>query len=194
MPSEGHIFRKMLPIPISEFEQGLRNYNVKYLIVWSDSFKDFLSDFSSNSEASHTHLGLIAEIERFSIYEYLNCPKSYIIQNDDILSSEVIRFDEKQIIVYVNVLKPTDVTISSTYFPLWHAYVDGVETSVFSSNNFISVCLPESGEHEVIFIYEEPLVNVLAKYTSLVSLPSLLTLILVLHFRRRQQYEHVTTD
>lgn len=194
MPSEGHIFGKKLPIPISEFEQGLRDYNVKYLVVWSNSFKDFLSDLSSTPEAFDTHFGLIEEVGRFSIYEYLDCPRSYIIQNNDILSSEVIRFNEMQIIVHVDILKPTSVTISSTYFPLWQAYVDGVETNVFSSNNFISVYIPESGEHELTFNYEEPLAYVLSKYTSLVSLPSLLTLIFVLHFKRRQQHGHVITD
>jgi len=194
MPSEGHILGKKLPIPIAEFEQALKNYNVKYLVVWSSSFKDFLSNLSSNPEAPDTHFGLVEEVGRFSIYEYLDCPRSYIIQNNDILSSEVTQFDEMQIIVHVDVLKPTNVTISSTYFPLWQACVDGRQTNIFSSNDFISVRIPESGEHELTFDYREPPVYALSKYTSLVSLPSLLTLIFILHFRRRQKHGHVTTE
>jgi hypothetical protein len=64
--------------------------------------------------------------------------------------------------------------------------VDGKETEVFSSSNFLSVKLWESGKHEITFVYEEPLAFTLSKYISLISFPLLLCPILVFNFKEKR--------
>jgi hypothetical protein len=82
MPVDGHILGQKLPITFSAFEKLLQNYNVKYLVVWSESFKEFLSNLT---RSINPRFALVKVIGRFSIFEYQGLSSSYIIQNEDIL-------------------------------------------------------------------------------------------------------------
>lgn len=158
--------------------QRLDEFNVQHLVVWSNISKDFL-DKAGDFE-------LVKEIAHFSIYRYLDAPKSFIVATDGDVSANVTNFGTKTITLTVQANETSKVTVSSSYFPNWHAYANGKEIPVQVDDIFSQVVVPP-GEtpYDVLLVFEESPIEKYSKWLSAFSWIAVVSLICLYRLKGR---------
>ncbi len=140
--------------------QNLDDFNIQHLIVWSNESKKFLDD-SADFE-------LVKKIDWFSIYRYKNARKSFVVRTFGDVSANVTEFGVKEIVLWVRANETSQVTVSSSYYPNWHAYADGREIPLKQDGMFSQVVVPpKDTPYEVSLVFEE---SELERYSMWVSL------------------------
>jgi len=74
--------------------------------------------------------------------------------------------------------------LSDTYYPGWHAYIDGKETKIYQANYAFRAVRVEKGNHTIVFSYD-PLSYKIGKYVSVISVVVLIILTVYPPVRRR---------
>lgn len=131
------------------FVKRMNEFNIEYLAVWSSISKSYLN--------ASGEFVLMENYGNFSIYRYENVPESYIVAIRGDAYAEVIEFGVKDIVLKVTANETSNITISSSYFPNWHAYVDGVEVPVSEDDIFVQVTVPKSKDKTVRLTFEQGL-------------------------------------
>ncbi|MDD5086012.1 MAG: YfhO family protein, partial [Candidatus Omnitrophica bacterium] len=103
-------------------------------------------------------------------------------------------FDEKdvkitdysinEVTIEVNARSRGYLVLSDTYFPGWHAYVDGKETAILKADYVFRALLIDKGAHKVRFAYK-PRAFEIGKLVSLFSLAVVGTLFVFTFVRRK---------
>jgi Bacterial membrane protein YfhO len=69
-------------------------------------------------------------------------------------SVRAIRYDAREAVWQVRTAEPSYMVTTDSYYPGWHAYIDGVETPVYRANIAFRAILLPAGEHRVVYRYE----------------------------------------
>jgi len=67
--------------------------------------------------------------------------------------SKIISYSANDIIVESKLNYSAILILTDTYYPGWHAYVDGVETEIYRANGLVRAIFVPAGEHTIKFSY-----------------------------------------
>jgi|GEM_PF-6873036 len=97
------------------------------------------------NEGNYQNLALIEDqnlIDRFSS-----------LSENRLINSKIILDEDQKLLFQIETNKNGFLTVADTYYPGWHAYVDGKETKIYRANlMFRGIVLPK-GNHTVEFKY-----------------------------------------
>ena len=153
--------------------QYINDFNIQYIVVWSNKSKNFLNNNSYD-------FNIIENIGRFSIFEYKYTRKNYIAYISGNAKANVTYFGVREIILDVIANETSNITVSSSYFPNWHAYADGKEIPVYMDDIFLQVAVqPKDTRYNVSLVFEE---SPMEKYTKWLSIFSWIAVIFLIMF------------
>jgi hypothetical protein len=90
---------------------------------------------------------------------------------------EVETYSPDQVTLRVNALQPSILILTDTYYPGWHAYLDGAQQPIYRAYGTVrAVVIQQAGAHELVFRYE-PESFMIGSILSGVSLVVLLVLL-----------------
>jgi hypothetical protein len=144
------------------FMRNLHDLNIEHLVVWSLDSKYLLSAFPN--------ISLVEEFGWFSIYRYDNAPLSFVVRTVGGVWANVTEFGVREIRVLVKANETGMVTLSSSFFPNWHAYADGVRLPVDRDDIFLRISIPPKDEpYEVSVVFEETPIETYSKWASVIA-------------------------
>jgi len=150
---------------------GLNKLNIEYLVLWSNKSKNFFNrkeDFQKVKEAGN-----------FSIYRYKNNQNSFIVKTEGTAKASITNFGVKTISLRVKTNETSKITLSSSYFPNWHAYANGKRIPLDRDDIFLQVTAPPEDEpYEITVRFEENKTEAYSKWLSITSWIAALTLII----------------
>ena len=81
----------------------------------------------------------------------------YIVGHDSVkfAPAEIdnIKFDGNKASAIVNCSENSFINFSQTFYPGWHAYVDGKRVKLYEVNGYIQGCEVPKGQHQILFKY-----------------------------------------
>lgn len=159
-----------------EFIQRVNDFNIKYLIVWSNESKKFLNGLDD--------IALIETIDWFSIYRYEHAKESFIVRTHGDVSAEVTDFGAREIKLQVKANETGKVTVSTTFFPNWKAYAGEERLSVEKKDIFPEITVPRKKEaYQVLLVFEESRLEWFSKWLSVISWIVVVPTILFMRWR-----------
>ena len=101
------------------------------------------------------------------------------------VSAKISDFRVKEIILRVTANESGKVTVSSSYYPNWHAYSDKEELPVIKDDIFTQVVLPpKESPYDVVLVFEDSKLEWFCKWLSLISWIIVVPTILFMRWRR----------
>ncbi len=79
---------------------------------------------------------------------------SYLSNNTSITAANVLRPDVNTVIASFNTSLPGYLVLTDTYYPGWHAYVDGQKSKILRANYLFRAVAVPAGNHTVEFKFE----------------------------------------
>jgi hypothetical protein len=150
----------------SDLTKKLEEYNVKWIVVWTNKSKSYIGNLSTFKKIYETSNKL------FQVYEHSNIVPSYIYVGDGNASVKILN-DDKIIISLNNVSKGGGILLKFRYEKYWHAFYDGKEIPIEKCGILMCMEAPSSGTYSIILLYREGNLLKLSKMISLASLISL---------------------
>lgn len=89
--------------------------------------------------------------------------------------AEIVRYDPETVQVRADLSAPGFLVLTDSYYPGWHAFVDGVEKPILMASGLFRAVELEPGSHVVKFVYQ-PSSLVLGLWISLASLAAVILL------------------
>lgn len=154
----------------TKFMQRLNEFNIQYILTWSNESKIFFN--SSNRD-----FVFVESIGNVTVYEYKYSPHSFIVRINGSANAEVTDFGIKTITLNVTANDTAKITVSSAYFPNWHAYImpDKKEVPIGKDDMFIQITVPmKENPYSVEIIFEE---TALERYSKILSISTWLIII-----------------
>jgi hypothetical protein len=159
----------------SELIKKLEEYNVKWIVAWTNESKSFLSNLPAFEKIYETSNKL------FQVYEYSNLMPSYIYVENGNTSVKIVN-DDKIIVELKNAVKGEKIVLKFRYEKYWHAFYDGKEMPIEKCGILICMEAPFSGNYSIMLSYQEGNLLKLGKMISLISLISLFIYLLKTSF------------
>ena len=177
----GYAFGKYInEYNFSEFGRRLDYFNVEYLFVWDESFKEFLDSNPDIEQVFTSPNNLIAG------YRYMNHSNSYVISETEVTD---VSFD--MAIIRINVTNATlgqEVILKSRHHPNWHGYtIEGTKDISYlrhfeitreDEHHFIRFEIPKSGEYTIYLQYDMSIFELTARNVTVISFFILLMVII----------------
>lgn len=164
---DGVIFGKSIAeYSEDELAKKLEKYNVKWIVVWTNKSKSFLSSLPKFKKIYETSHGL------FQVYEYSNLLPSYIYIENGNASLKILN-DDKIIVDLFNVAEGMKIVLKFRYEKYWHAFYDGKEIPIEKCEVLMCMRTPASGTYSLTLSYQEGNLLKAGKLISLISLISL---------------------
>ena len=69
-------------------------------------------------------------------------------------TAEIVRYEDTVVVVHVNSNDDGVLVLADSYYPGWHAYVDGKQTKILRANHFFRGVSVLAGRHVIEFKYE----------------------------------------
>ena len=69
-------------------------------------------------------------------------------------TARIERYSSLEVIVNVETPAPTFLVVSDTFYPGWHAYLDGIEAPILRGDLTFRVVEVPAGTHRVVFRFE----------------------------------------
>lgn len=175
----------------------LRDFNVRYVVVWTLDSKCFLNQYSGEDSrlvdlfgrpAFSEHMWcplvwpgfyakkekqgfrLVGKIGKFSIYEFLNASQNFVASVRGDAEANITFFGVDRIVLHVEAKKPSTVVVSSAFFPDWRGFVvgSGVEVPVFrGGDGVLTEVSVPAGVYDVELVFRR---SWFEEYSMLVSL------------------------
>ena len=173
---DGVIFGKNIS-EYSEIElaEKLEEYNVKWIVAWTNESKSSLSNLQTFKKIYETSNKL------FQVYEYSNLMPSYIYVENGNASVKIVN-DDKIIVELKNVVEGEKIVLKFRYEKYWHAFYDGKEMPIKKCGILICMEAPFSGNYSIMLSYQEGNLLKVGKMISLISLISLFIYLLKTSF------------
>jgi len=152
----------------TELEKKFNDYNVKWVVVWSNSSKKFFSSSKNFKKLYETSTGL------FQVYEYVNIKPSYITLESGRADLKILN-DNQMVINLVDVKKGENILIRFRYENYWRAFYNGTELKIEKCGILICLKAPDSGSYSITLIYKEGNLLKIGKMISLISLVVLIS-------------------
>ena len=158
-----------------ELAKKLEEYNVKWIVVWTNESKSFLSNLPTFEKIYETSNKL------FQVYEYSNLMPSYIYVENGSASVKIVN-DSKIIVELKNVVEGEKIVLKFRYEKYWHAFYDSKEIPIEKCGILMCMEAPYSGTYSIILSYQEGNLLKVGKMISLISLISLFIYLLKTSF------------
>ena len=96
--------------------------------------------------------------------------------------AQIIKYSPNNVQIHVNQNDPSILILTDTFYPGWHAYVDGEESEIMRANGLVRAVFVPSGSHvvEFTFLPQSFIYGVLISVISVV----LLIIIGIIHFQK----------
>jgi hypothetical protein len=134
---------------LNGIENDLQNFNIKYLIIWSEDLQEFCED--NNGQFDY-----VINFDGFYIYRYKNAIESYVITNSTgmdynnfILNQSIITFNIE------NASKYDTVQVSIQNFYNWNVYLNDSLIETTDDSDLIKFTISNSGNYNVKIIWEK---------------------------------------
>ena len=160
---DGKIFgKRILDYSPYELANKLEEYNIKWIVVWTNESKGYFSNFSIFSKIYETSNGL------FQVYEYNLLEENYVKVMNGNGEVEIVN-DNYIILNLFNVKGGDDIKIKFRYEKYWRAYFNGEEIPIRKCGILMCIKSPKDGNYRVILKFENSKVLMLANLISLIS-------------------------
>lgn len=179
-------------VPFSEmndayFTNNLRIFNIRYLVVWSESGKTYLRSLANSS----SNFTFVQKIGRFAIFNYTDAVESYILTNSTTSTYKLVRFDPNKIVIEIKNASKNDYFRFALYnFPNWHAYLNSNKIEL-NEEDFLSVNIPKKGNFSLEFNWETSLLENICIILSSTTFLVLALLILAIPFLKSKIVKHL---
>ncbi len=144
MPSVSywHIFEEDF---FENLEKIFTSHNIRYVVIYSDEWREALSNSSSFRQ-------ILSFPDGLSLYEFSDAPRSFIQG----AKAELIELSDHRMKWLLNTSRAGEVVISFRYSPRWHAFLDGEEVYLRREPEFHFMAVNvEAGEHELELVYQK---------------------------------------
>jgi hypothetical protein len=90
-------------------------------------------------------------------------PAQEVVLEDDVVikpnlplqaTAKIVRYEDTVVVVHVNSNDDGVLVLADSYYPGWHAYVDGKQTKILRANHFFRGVSVLAGHHVIEFKYE----------------------------------------
>jgi len=117
-------------------------------------------------------------------------PPDIVPVDSGVMKAEIVSYAVDSVLINIETDHEALLVLTDTWYPKWHAYVDGVETTMYRADGAFRAVAVKAGTKQVLFRYDHS-ANDPYLYTTIFAL-ILVGLILLFYLYRYYKYERFT--